>query len=243
MKKAGASQNSYLHGLVRGLPIGLGYLSVSFGFGITAVSAGLTALSAILISLTNLTSAGQLAGVFIIAEGGSLFEMFLAQLTINIRYCLMGIALTQKLDHSFTTPHRLLTAFGITDENFAMAMAEPGLIGRRYLYGLISLPIVGWTLGTALGVYASELLPATLCAALGIAIYAMFTAIIIPPAKKDRGVLYTVFIASAASCAFYYIPFLKGISQGFSVIFCALFASGLMAYLMPKKVEEEGGEA
>ena len=233
------SQNSYLYGLNKGLPIGLGYLSVSFGFGITAVGMGIDPIGTILISLTNLTSAGQVAGIGIIAACGTLIEMILAQLIINMRYCLMGLALTQKLDNSFTTPHRMITSFAITDEVFAVAAAERGLIGRRFMYGLITLPPVGWTLGTALGVYAGQILPSDVCAALGLAIYSMFIAIIVPPAKADKGVLCAVIIASAMSCVFYYIPLFNGISQGFSIIICAVTASGIMAYIAPKSAEED----
>ena len=232
------SQNSYMYGLGKGLPIALGYLSVSFGFGITAVGQGINPLGTILISLTNLTSAGQVAGVAIMAAGGTLIEMMLTQLIINIRYCLMALALTQKLDGSFTTIHRLITAFGITDENFGVAAAEKGLIGRRFMYGLITLPIAGWTLGTTLGVYANQILPPSVCAALGIAIYSMFMAIIIPPSRDDKGVLVTVAIASALSCAFYYVPYLNRLSQGFSIIICAFVSAGVMAYMAPRTEED-----
>lgn len=233
------SQNSYLYGLNKGLPIGLGYLSVSFGFGITAVGMGINPIGTILISLTNLTSAGQVAGIGIIAACGTIVEMILAQLIINMRYCLMGLALTQKLDGSFSTLHRMITSFAITDEVFAVAAAERGLIGRRFMYGLITLPPIGWTLGTTLGVFAGQILPSDVCAALGLAIYSMFIAIIVPPAKADKGVLYAVLIASAMSCAFYYIPIFDGLSQGFSIIICAVVASLLMAYIAPKSGEED----
>ena len=236
MKKT--TQNSYMYGLGKGLPIALGYLSVSFGFGISAVAKGIKPLEAILISMTNLTSAGQVAGVTIIAACGTIIEMLLTQLIINIRYCLMGLALTQKLDDSFTTFHRLVTSFGITDEVFGVATFEKGLIGKRFMYGLITLPYIGWVLGTALGVYAQDILPASVCAALGIAIYSMFIAIIVPPSRDDKGVLWTVVIATALSCAFYYMPFLSRLSQGFAIIICGFVAAGIMAYVAPRDVEE-----
>jgi len=233
------SQNSYLYGLNKGLPIALGYLSVSFGFGITAVSMGIHPIGTILISLTNLTSAGQLAGIGIIAACGTIIEMILAQLVINMRYCLMGLALTQKLDSNFTTPHRMMTSFAITDEVFAVAAAERGLIGRRFMYGLITLPPLGWTLGTALGAFAGQILPQNVCAALGLALYSMFIAIIVPPAKEHKGVLFAVLIASAMSCAMYFIPFLSRIPTGFQVIICAVTASVIMALVAPTNVEDE----
>ncbi len=232
------TQNSYMYGLGKGLPIALGYLSVSFGFGITAVAKGIKPLETILISLTNLTSAGQVAGVAVIAACGTIIEMILTQLIINIRYCLMGLALTQKLDGSFTTFHRLVASFGITDEVFGVAASENGLIGRRFMYGLITLPYIGWALGTTLGVYAQNILPASVCAALGIAIYSMFMAIIIPPSGDDKGVLWTVLIASVMSCGFYYLPVLSRLSQGFAIIICGFAAAGVMAYIAPRDTED-----
>lgn len=222
---------NYGHGLKKGIPIALGYLSVSFGFGITAVNQGLSGIEAILISMTNLTSAGQLAGAEIIARMGTIAEIILTQIVINIRYCLMGLALTQKLSGKFSTLHRLLVSFGITDEVFGVATSETKELTPSYMYGLITLPYIGWSLGTFLGAFAGNVLPKGVCSALGIAIYGMFMAIIIPPAKKHKGVLFTVLISVLLSCLIYYLPI--KLSQGFSVIICALISSALMAYLMP----------
>ncbi|MBO5930552.1 MAG: AzlC family ABC transporter permease [Clostridia bacterium] len=232
------NKKTYIYGLKKGLPIALGYLSVSFGFGITSVSLGLSGFEAILISMTNLTSAGQLAGVGVIVGMGSIFEMILTQLVINIRYCLMGLALTQKLDKSFNTINRFLISFGITDEVFAVSASEHGSLTNNYMYGLITLPYIGWSLGTALGAFAGQILPQSFCDALGIAIYSMFVAIILPPSKKHKGILFTVLIASLMSVMFYYVPYINQISQGFSVILCALVSAGLMAYLRPVKEDE-----
>ncbi len=172
----------FVKGMYHGLPIALGYLSVSFGFGILAFNSGLSVFEAAMISVTNLTSAGQAAGVAIIAAGGMLTEMILTQFIINIRYALMSLSLSQKLDSSFTTPHRLLASFGITDEIFAVASAQPGKISPPYMYGMIFVAWVGWTAGTIMGAAAGELLPASVTNAMGIVLYGMFLAIIIPPA-------------------------------------------------------------
>ncbi len=228
-------QNSYRAGFGKGLPIALGYLSVAFGFGITSVSMGIAPLEAILISATNLTSAGQLAGISIIAAGGTILEMILTQLVINIRYCLMALALTQKLDSDYGVLHRLTTSFGITDEVFGVAASQKDIIGKRFMYGLITLPPIGWVLGTALGVYADSVLPESVCLALGIAIYSMFVAIVIPPARDDKGVLWTVILSSALSCMFFYVPIFSGLSQGFAIIICAFIVAGIMAYIAPRE--------
>lgn len=230
---------SFLYGLKCGIPIALGYVSVSFGFGITAVTKGQTVFAAVLMSLTNMTSAGQVAALAIMAAGGTLGEMALTQLIINMRYALMSLSVSQKLDSSFNMFHRFVTSFGITDEIFAVACSQKGEIGKRFMYGLILLPFIGWAAGTFLGAAAGELLPLKLKYALGIAIYGMFIAIIIPPAKKERGVAVIITLAAALSCAIYYVPALSGISSGFSIIICAVIASVLGALIFPRKDEDE----
>ena len=236
------SGQDFCMGLRHGIPIALGYLSVSFGFGIAAVSQGLSVLTAVLISLTNLTSAGQVAGLSIIVSGGTFVEMALAQLVINLRYALMSLSLSQKADKSLTTPHRLTTAFGITDEVFAVASGRPTDVSAYYMYGLILLPILSWTAGTLLGALAGTILPPMLCSALGLAIYGMFIAIIIPPARQAVGVCVVVLFSAACSCILTYVPLFSGVSSGFSIIICALLASVMGALFFPRKNDAEGGE-
>lgn len=228
-----------LRGLRHGLPIGLGYLSVSFAFGIQARLAGLTTWQAVLISLTNLTSAGQLAGLGLMASGGGLMEMALAQLTINLRYALMSLSLSQKLDKTMTLFHRLVLAFCNTDEVFVVASSQPGLVGRRYLYGLATLPYLGWALGTLLGALAGALLPASITNALGIAMYGMFIAIVLPPFRQSPSVRAVVLVAVGLSCILRYVPLFSFVSGGFRLILCALFAAGLGAWLLPVPAPEQ----
>ncbi|MBR2405297.1 MAG: AzlC family ABC transporter permease [Clostridia bacterium] len=232
---------NYTYGLKRGLPIALGYLSVAFGFGITAVSAGLAPWQAVIVSLTNFTSAGQVAGVSVIATLGTVIEMIIAQFIINLRYALMGIALTQKLSGKFTFLHRFIAAFGISDESFVMAVSEKEKVTPAYMYGLMTLPIMAWTLGTAIGAYSGSVLPISVRDALGLAIYAMFVAIIVPPARDNRAVMWAVIMAAALSSLIYYVPWLSAhISSGFSVIICAVVASAALAKLCPvNEVEKE----
>lgn len=229
----------FKEGLADGIPIGLGYLSVSFSFGISAVTQGISALAATVISMTNLTSAGQVAGLGIITAAGTLLEMALAQLIINMRYALMSLSLSQKLDGGFTAPHRFLASFGITDEIFAVASGKPKEITPSYMYGLIFLPFLCWSGGTLLGGIAGSVLPQILRSALGIAIYGMFIAIFIPPARKSAGVLTVVIISAAMSCGLKYIPLLGRVSPGFSIIICTLAASAAGAILFPRKEQKE----
>lgn len=231
----------FVRGMISGIPIALGYLSVSFAFGIRAVGSGLTAFQAALISLTNLTSAGQVAGVDVIAADGSLLEMAAVQLTINIRYALMAISLSQNLDKSFTLPHRLLAAYGITDEIFAVCSTSDEPIKPPYMYGIITVAALGWVSGTFIGGFAGEALPDSVTAALGIVIYGMFIAIIVPPSAKNKSILFVVIVAALLSilCRI----FLPALSGGFSVIICAVGASVAAALVFPKKEEEEAQES
>ena len=236
------SINSYRAGLRDGLPIGLGYLSVSFSFGIMASSLGIPFGYTLLISMTNLTSAGQLAGIGIIASHGSYTEMALTQLIINLRYALMSLSLSQKLDKSFNIFHRLAVSFGITDEVFAVASSQHGEVGAKYMYGLITLPYIGWTAGTALGAIAGSLLPEIARSALGIALYGMFIAIIIPPVKKRPRMLLVIGTAAGLSCLIYYLPALSFISEGFSIIICTIVAAALAAVIFPVETEDADDE-
>lgn len=223
-------------GLKDGFPIGLGYLSVSFAIG---VSSALPIFITVLMSFTNLTSAGQKAGIDIIAVSGSFLELIAAQIVINSRYFLMSASLTQKTDYTFTIPQRFLCAAFVTDEIFGVAISKKQKLNKNYFLGLAILPVLGWTLGTLLGGILGDILPAVITDALGIALYAMFIAIIIPPAVKDWGVLAAVIISISLSCLFYYLPCFSVISEGFKVIICALVASCILAVVKPVKEEED----
>lgn len=225
-------------GLADGIPIALGYLAVSFSFGIAAVAAGLSPIEAILISMTNLTSAGQFAGINIIAAGGGYFEMALTQFIINLRYSLMGISLSQKLDKSFKRIHTLILGHALTDEIFAVAASRTKPVRPIYFFGLALLPYLGWALGTAAGAFFGAFLPNMLCKALSVAIYGMFIAIIVPEIKASKSIAIITLTAVLISCALYYIPIFSSISQGFSIIICAVAASALGAFLFPIKEED-----
>lgn len=234
-------ENSFRSGLKDGVPIGLGYLSVSFTFGMMAVAAGLPVWAAVLVSMLNVTSAGQFAGLPLLAASGSCIEMALTQFIINMRYALMSLSLSQKLHRSVNLFDRVLIAFCNTDEIFAVASSKKGEVGKRYLYGLILMPYFGWAFGTLIGAAASSLLPAIVQSALGIAIYGMFLAIIIPPAKHFRPVLKVVLFSVLLSCIFRFTPGLKDISGGFVIIICAVAAAGLGAFCFPVHREKEVG--
>lgn len=238
--------NSFRKGIRDGIPICLGYISVAFAFGILATSSGLSVLEATLISALNVTSAGQLAAVPIIAMGGGFFELALAQLVINMRYALMSVSLSQKLSRSVSLPDRFAISFVNTDEVFAVAMSNPYPVGRKYLYGLILTPFFGWTSGTLLGALAGNILPELLVSALGIALYAMFIAIVIPAGVGDKKVALCALAAVVLSCVLYFTPVLKEIPSGFAIIISAVLASLLFAIVAPisdeKDTQNEGRE-
>jgi len=226
-------------GLKDGAPIALGYFSVSFSFGILALGGGLTVFQAALTSLTNVTSAGQFAGLQIIIAGGTLLEMAVTQLIINLRYALMSLSLSQKLSERVTFWQRLIIAFANTDEIFAVAMAHGRELSFSYMAGLQILPVIGWTAGTAVGAAAGSMLPEAVNSALSVALYGMFIAVVIPEAKKVRSVLATAALALLMSCVIYYLPVFSGISAGVSIIICTVAASAAGAVLFP--LHEEGG--
>jgi len=230
-------KKQFINGIKDGFPIGLGYLSVSLGFGILAASVGISPFEAWIISASNLTSAGQVAGVGIIAAAGSYLEMAITQLVINIRYALMGISLSQKLDDSFHTPQRMAVAYGITDEIFAAAHAKEGKISPVYMYGMIFIAFLGWTTGTLIGAAAGEILPQALTDAMGIMLYGMFLAVIIPASQSSRGALVVTIIAAVISILFYYV--FTAVSGGFAIIISAVAAAAIGAALFPVAEEED----
>ena len=225
-------------GLKDGVPIGLGYLAVSFTFGIMAKGAGLTILEAVVLSLTNLTSAGQFAGLGIITAGSSLVEMALAQLIINLRYCLMSCSLSQKLDSKMPHFHRFLMAYGVTDEIFGVSVCKNGILSPYFSYGLMAMAVPGWTIGTLLGAVSGSLLPTRLLSALNVALYGMFLAVIIPPAREKKVLRIVIPVSMALSFLFTLIPVLKDISSGFKIIILTFIMAGAAAYLFPVNEEE-----
>ena len=225
-------------GVRDGLPICFGYLSVSFAFGIFATGQGLDIWEAVLISMLNVTSAGQLAAVPIIVGGGRLFELALTQLIINLRYSLMSVSLSQRMGESVRAKDRFLISFVNTDEVFAVAMSKGTYLGRLYMIGLILTPYLGWSLGTFLGAAAGNVLPEAVTSALGIAIYAMFVAIVTPEAKKSVKTALLVLSAIILSCIFKYVPALNKTPSGFVIILVSVTVSALFAILYPIKDEE-----
>ena len=230
---------SFRKGVKDGIPIGLGYFAVSFTFGMMAVADGLSIWQAVLISLTNVTSAGQFAGLEIMVMSGSYWEMALTQLIINLRYCLMSFSLAQKFRRDESLVHRYIAAFGVTDEIFGISASQPGKVSAFYNYGAMCVAIPGWVLGTLAGAISGNLLPDFMMSALSVAIYGMFLAIIIPPAKQNKAVLAVVVVAMLISTLFKVIPFLSEVSSGFVIIITTLIVAGAAAYFCPIEDEKE----
>ena len=235
------TKSAFLRGLQNGVPICLGYLSVSFTFGMMCTEHGLPFWIAVLISMTNLTSAGQFAGTALIINGGSLLEIGITTFVINIRYLLMSLSLSQRIDSQLSIPKRLVMSFGVTDEIFGISMQSKGQISAAYFIGLMTAPFWGWALGPLIGATAVSLLPDMVRSALGIAIYGMFLAVIIPPARTERALAWVIVIAAVISCFFYYLPLLHQLSSGWVIIICAVLASGFAAVKWP--VKNDGEEA
>ncbi|XCP84595.1 AzlC family ABC transporter permease [Roseburia hominis] len=228
-------------GLRDGFPIGLGYLAVSFTFGIMGKNAGISAWEAVLISATNVTSAGQFAGLSLMTAQASYLEVAVTQFIINLRYCLMSCALSQKLDAKMPFFHRFLISYGVTDEIFGVTVSTEGKLSPFYSYGVIGIAVPGWVLGTFLGIISGNILPARVISALSVALYGMFIAIIIPPSRDNKVVAGIVLSSMALSFVFTFAPLLKEISSGFRIIILTLLIAGAAAALFPIKDEAKEG--
>ena len=227
----------FICGLKAGIPVCIGYFSVSFGFGSMAVAQGLSIFQAVLISASNLTSAGQFAGLTVIATCATILEMILTQLVINSRYALMSLALGQRLGPQTGFAPRMLAAFFNTDEVFALGMAREGKLTTSFFVGVGVIAAAGWILGTAIGAGAGSLLPLSDRAALGVMLYGMFIAIVVPQARQDRSILVCVAIALVLSCLFAWLPQLNRVSAGLAIVICTVVAAAVAAVLFP--VDEE----
>ncbi|GKX29837.1 autotransporter [Vallitalea longa] len=229
------TNNEFYDGLKKGMPIALGYVPVSFTFGLMAVTGGLPIWLTIFISLSNLTSAGQFAGTGLIIAGASYLEIGVTTFVINIRYMLMSLALSQKIKKPMSIFKRCLISFGITDETFTLAAMEKGNISFLYMLGLITGPFLGWGLGTALGAMSCSVLSESVQNSMGIALYAMFIALIVPESKKSKPALMVVAIAVTVNCILTWIPIFVNISSGWRIIIATIIASSIGALLFPKE--------
>ena len=191
--------------------------------------------------MLTLTSAGQVASLSVIINPGRYLELLISQSTINVRYCFMSIALSQKTDSKFKGIYKWLLGFFITDEIFAVAMTQKK-VSRSFFLGLGVLPYVGWALGTFVGAILGGILPESVMIALGLAIYGMFIAIIVPPMKEDKTIIVAVVISILFSCSFYYIPYLNQVPTGITISICAVVAALICAFLFPLKEEVENGQ-
>lgn len=232
-------QNNYTRGMKEGIPVGIGYFVVSFTIGIAARKAGLAPLEATVMSFTNNTSAGQFASFALIASGAPYVEMALSQAVINLRYCLMSCALSQKMDEDMPFYHRLILAFGVTDEIFGLSVSQKGKLDPWYTYGVMSVAVPGWSLGTLTGALSTGALPRTFLNAMNMALYGMFIAIFMPAARDNKKLLPIILISMALSTMVQVMPLFGFISSGMKIILLTLIISAGAAVLMPVPQEEE----
>lgn len=236
----------FLLGLKHGIPIGLGYFAVAFTLGITAKNIGLTPLQAAATSFLMHASAGEFAAFKVMAAGAGYVEMALQELIINLRYLLMSCALTQKVSEKTKPAHRFLISYFITDEIFGISSTVDGDLNPFYNYGAACVASPGWVLGTFLGALVGSILPASVASAMGIALYGMFIAIIIPPARKNRVIAVIVIVSMLASTVFFGLnklvqkSFGFTVSSGMQIIILTVVIAGVAAWLHP--IEEGGAE-
>lgn len=229
-------------GAINAIPIGIAYVAVAFSFGIMAMQAGLSVGQSVLMSLTNVTSAGQIAAVNIIASGGAYIELALNQVIINMRYALMGFSISQKLENKTPFYQKLIAAFGLTDEIFAISTTKIGKISPFYIFGAMAVAVPSWVIGTLLGSIAGQLLPAFIISALGISLYGMLTSIIVTPAKHNKTLIWVVVGAMILSAAFKYVPGLNKVSTGFVIIIVTVVVAALASIIKPVPLEESAKE-
>ncbi len=225
-------------GLRDGIPIAMGYFAVAFTLGITAKSMGLTALQSAVMSFTMLASAGEFAAITVIGADSGLIVMIVTTIVVNLRYLLMSTALSQKIDSRTGLLHRLLLSYAVTDEIFGVAVSVDGKLNPFYNYGMATVASPGWTLGTALGVIAGTILPTQVSNAMGVALYGMFLAVIIPPARKERAIAVVVIVSMLVSWLFSVLPGIQNISSGTRIILLTILIAGAAAWLRP--VDENG---
>ena len=228
----------FRRGIQNGVPIALGYLAVSFTLGIAARNAGLTAWQGAAASVTTVASAGEYAGFNVIQTGAGYIEMAIMMFVINARYLLMSCSLSQKLAPDLPLVHRLLIGWGITDEIFGVASVVPDKLNPWYNYGMMAISIPAWTIGTAVGIAVGNILPHHVVSALGVGLYGMFLAIIIPPGRKNKVIAGLVAISMAASLAMSVLPVVSHISSGMRTIILTVVIAGIAAVAVPIKEEE-----
>ena len=236
------NRNWFRRGLFDGIPICLGYFAVSFALGIAARNIGMSGTQGFIMSAGMVASAGEFAAINLFASGAGYLEIVMTCLVVNLRYCLMSTALTQKLAPGIRTAHRFGLAYCITDEIFGLSIGFAGYLVPYYTYGITVISVAGWSTGTFLGIVAGNILPAWLVNALGVSLYGMFLAIIIPPARKERFIAILVAVSMAASYVFTYAPGLKSISSGFRIIILTLAIAGIAAVVHPIEENKEAGE-
>jgi 4-azaleucine resistance transporter AzlC len=232
------SKAEFQAGQKHGIPIALGYLAVSFALGIAMANAGINALQGFVMSFLNLASAGEYAATQVIATNGSYLQMAVITLIANARYLLMSCAISQKFSPDTPMIHRFFVGYGITDEHFALSITRGEYLDPFYMYGAMSLSVPGWAVGTALGIIMGNVLPARIVSALSVALYGMFLAIIIPPAKKRTAILIIVVTGFLASWLCGILPWVSSLSSGTRTIVLTLLIAGTAAALKP--IGEDG---
>lgn len=226
-------KKDFKEGFILGIPIGIGYFCVSFAFGMMVKNEDLPTWIAFLISATNLTSAGQFAGLNLIVQQAAYVEVMMTTFIINLRYAIMSMSLSQKVEEDMSILKRLILAFGVTDEIFAVSVTRTTDVTLPFFMGIVCPSFVGWTMGTTCGAAFSSILPRMFADAMNIALYGMFVAIVLPQAKEERNKRIAVMLSIGMSCIFDFTSLSNMISSGWTIIIITIVISTLMAYMYP----------
>lgn len=229
----------FLKGMRDGIPICTGYFAVALTLGIAAKKAGISAFEATVMSLTMHASAGQFAAMELIASGAGYLEMMLTEIVVNLRYVLMSCALSQKIRRDIPFFHRFFVAYDVTDEIFGISCAVEGKLNPFYTYGAMAVASPGWAGGTCVGAILGNIMPDRLLSAMNLALYGMFIAIVVPPAKKNKVLAGLVLVSLVVGGIFTWIPLLGRLSSGFRIMILTIVLAGAAAVLFPIEEEEE----
>lgn len=228
------NRQALMDGFRDGTPIGLGYFVVGFSLGIVAKYVGFSPLQGFIISLLNNASAGEYAAFVVIKSDAPYLEIALMTFVANARYVLMSTVLSQKFSPDTPFYHRILVGFDVTDEIFGISIARSGRwLNPFYNYGAMLTALPGWSLGTACGIVAWDFFSPSLVSAFSVALYGMFLAVIIPPARKDKiigGAVVVSFLMSYLAENFF-----PEISAGNRTIALTILIAGIAAILFPIK--------
>jgi 4-azaleucine resistance transporter AzlC len=246
LKKADKEKNisfiksDWKQGVKVAIPIAIGYIPIAITFGILAKSSGMPNTIAMLMSLLIFAGASQFIATNLIALGSTIGEIILTVFIINLRHFLLTASLSQRLEKNVSNLWRALISFGVTDETFTIASLQPEKkLSKEFLLSLNTTAFLAWNLGTWIGIFLAIGIPKTLQSSMGIALYAMFIALLLPSMRQSLSITVVAFTAMIIHYCFQWIPFFDHLSTGWYIVFSTITSALLGAIIFPNKEESQ----